>query len=251
MSQITRHRGVVEATGSRCIVVFRELPDQPDKALICYSDSIPEMYATSLARVVDGNGQGTKDLYEVLTREFTPDGGDFLTTLHNMGKLHTIDANKVQMQVTPSYNIRLDQLNAQIRGDDTPANDSNPDDLQKKLNPYKQQNEAEADINASGIAERLLMEADDFQQEADRKRNRAYELRPELKPAEPLISSEEIAALESQAVIEVAEVKEVSPTEFTIELEGVSQRKAIQELQEAWRAINKKDDKSTDEDSKE
>lgn len=231
MSNITRHYGTVEATGSRCIVVFRELPDNPQKALIVYRDSLPEIYALSLSRVVNGSGQNTKDLYEVLTREYTPDGADFLTTLHNLGKLHAVETSKIVMQVTPSYNIRLDQLNAQIRGDDTPQEETNKD-LQKKLNPYKEQNEAEADINAKGIAERLLMEAQDFENEALNKRNRAYELRPELKP---------------QTVVEdVIESVDTAKT-FSLDLEGVSQRKAIQQLQDFWRVVNGKKDSADSE----
>ena len=232
MTQIVKHRGTIPATGSRCIVVFRELPDDPNHALVCYTDSIPEAYAISLARVVDGHAaQSTKDLHEVLTREFTSDGRDFLTTLHLLGRLHKIRTSEVEMHPTPSYKIRLDLLNEQINGTAF-ENEQTVEDLQKKANPYAEASKAQDANDALGIAQRLLMEAEDFEGEANNKRERAYSLRPELRPEETNTS-------------EITEEVTSSGT-FSINLQGVTQREAVRLLQEEWRKVNKKESEVTD-----
>ena len=69
MSNVIRHKGVIKSSGSRCIVVYRELPDEPNYALVCYADSIPSVYSSGFSRVVDGVGQSSPDLSEVLSRE--------------------------------------------------------------------------------------------------------------------------------------------------------------------------------------
>ena len=221
MSNITRHYGTLVATGSRCFVAFRELPDNPTKALIIYRDSLPEMYAIGLTRIVDGVGQNTKDLYEVLSKEATVDGTDYLTTLHNLGKLHSVDTKEITMQVTPSYNVSLNELNDQLRNEVPTAVSS--DTLQAKLNPYGEQNTEDSDINATGIAENLLLQAQGCFVEGEAKRARAYELRPELKPA-PVVTE---AATDSAST-------------FSVDLGSMSQKKAIELLQEQWRAVNPK-----------
>ena len=234
MSEITRHKGVVEETGSRCIVVFREMPEDTEHALVVFADTVPEVYSTSLARIVDGVGQTTKDLYEVLHGEIAPDGRDFLSALHLTGKLRKVRCNKILMHITPSFNMRLSELNAQIRGETLHERPSESNDLQQKLNPYKQQNEVHDSEQKNGIAERLLMEAQDFEDEAQRKRNRAYELRPELK-----------VDIIDTPIQEIQEQKEVNPNLFTLDLTGLTQKEATKQIQDAWREINKKPDVPT------
>ena len=48
MAAFTRHIGRVPNTGARIVVVFRQLPDEPDQALIVYSDALTDRYHDDL-----------------------------------------------------------------------------------------------------------------------------------------------------------------------------------------------------------
>ena len=233
MSNIKRHKGIIKNTGSRCIVVFREIPDDPDHCLIIQQDALPEIYGLATAKVVDNEGQGSADLYEVLNRHSMPTGENMLSALHNNRLLRKYPTKNIVMQLTPEYNIQLDQLNAQIRGEpnETTVNDN---DIQSKFNPYAHRSADVERAESDGIAQRLIAEAEDLHFTADQKLERAYRLRPELRPAEPLISAEDIAALQAEAVPEFKEGT------ITIDLTSMSQRKATELLKEEWQRLNKK-----------
>lgn len=261
MADIVRHIGSFAASGTRAIVVFRELPEDEDHCLVLQADSLPEIFRDAVSHVVNHQGQHTKDLYEALHRETMPTGENMLGALHKYGLLTRTKASDILMHPTRNYNIRLDELNEQLRHADAPVVKADESDLQKKFNPYQEKAEQLDDADANNIAVRLLQEADDYKAEAERKIQRALELRPELAEsyAAHSIASEAVPVSvtempDSEALIVmnellerfpiapetvyVEEQKEASATEFTIELHGLSQRKATEAVKEAWRKAN-------------
>ena len=52
-----RHVGRVDSTGSRIVVVFRQLPDEPENALIVYSDALSDRYHDDLYPPLKPNHQ--------------------------------------------------------------------------------------------------------------------------------------------------------------------------------------------------
>lgn len=263
MSKITRHIGSYTNTGTRVIVVFREIPEDEGHCLVIESDSLPEFYRDAVSHVVSHGGQGTKDLYEVLHRETMPNGANMLQALHDHRLLHRVPTANVNMHPTRDYTVRLDELNTQLRAVDELDDNATPSDIQKKFNPYKEKAEALNEADANNIAVRLIQEADEYKAEAQRKLERAFELRPELQEQyaehsdastdepkalnvadlednEALVIMNELLErfpVEPETVF-IEDTREASDTEFTLELTGISQRKATEALKEAWAAAN-------------
>lgn len=250
---IVRHRGVITSTGTRCTVVFRELPKEPEYCLVFEADSLPEYFRDSIAQVVAREGQNTRDLYEVLHRHTLPNGENMLSALHEFRLLQRKPTKDITMMPTSEMKVGLDDLNLQIRELDGEKVERKPADIQEKFNPYAESAANLDSEEAVGIAARLLQEAEDLATESGRKRDQAYKLRPELAPA-PVVEvtevdvadMDEIKALELfeqlqdrfGGIIPVEVETNASDTEFNIELQGISQRKANELVKEAWRKAN-------------
>lgn len=85
MSNITRHVGI-DHLGNKLVVIFRELPEDPEHCLVVQSSTLPDIYHDNLMNVVESQeSQQTIDLYEVLSRRVFGDGSPMLQTLHVRG----------------------------------------------------------------------------------------------------------------------------------------------------------------------
>lgn len=222
MANITRHMGSIAATGSRVIVVFREIPDDIEHCLVVHADSLPESFRDAVSHVVSHTGQNTKDLFEALHRERMPNGENMLSALHKYGLLVTKPTNDVLMHPTRNYSVKLDELNEQLRLQEDPK--VNEADLQKKFNPYQEKSEHLDEKDSQNIAANLMLAADDLEAEATRKREQAFGMRPEMK--------------EKFESTRVATPVVANKNVFSIDLPGVSQRKATEALKEAWAIAN-------------
>lgn len=212
MAEIIRHKGYIQATGTRCAVVFRELPGDTEHCLILESDSLPEVYRDEVAKVVAKEGQKTKDLYEALNMQIMPTGENMLSALHNHRLLRRKATNEIVMQVTNNDTIRLDKLNDQLRALTDVSTVKQPQDIQAKLNPYEEVNDNVTEADAMNIAKNLLVQANDLELEVQKKRDRAYTLRPELRPVQDDGSEGE------------------SKTVFILETEGLTEKDALAQL---------------------
>ena len=62
-----KHVGRHSGTGQRLSVVFMQLPDEQENALVVYSDTLPDRYHDSFMEAIESNeGQAANSLYEVL-----------------------------------------------------------------------------------------------------------------------------------------------------------------------------------------
>jgi hypothetical protein len=112
-----RHVGM-DHLGNKLIIVFRELPDDPNSALVVFSNTLSEMYHDQLLRVVDSDdAQKEMDLYPVLTRRNFGDGAVMLNALHGKGLLKKIDVDQVKVVPMPNRSEELRTINNQIRKD--------------------------------------------------------------------------------------------------------------------------------------
>lgn len=269
MSKITRHIGSLPGIGSKVIVVFREVPDEPDNCLVILADSLPEVYRDAVAHVVDHRGQGTADLYEAFHAETMPTGENMLKALHEGRFLQKYKTQQVQMHLTRNDTMMLNELNEHLR-DVKEAEKAPTTDIQKKFNPYQDKAEDLDSADAQNIAGRLLQEATDLRIEAERKAERALKLRPELREeyeaANAPIIQEVPAALPTDAFALMEAVEQLSeldsltildgllqrhpmtapiPTDvsdedgkFVIDLREHSQRQALDKIKTAWREAN-------------
>jgi hypothetical protein len=189
---IVRHKGSIIGTGTRCTVVFRELPGDTGHCLIIEADSLPEVYRDAVARVTSNEGQATNDLCDILNRNVMPTGENMLGALHKYGLLKKRKVQDIMMHPDGNMQIRLDELNKQLAELSHISTTKQSSTLQDKYNPYEESSAIINESDSINIAQRLIKEAAEYESEATRKRERAYTLRPELKsnvPIEEVVTS--------------------------------------------------------------
>lgn len=243
---ITRHVGHVISTGTRCVVVFRELPGEIQSCLVYEADSMHEFYREPLTRVTMKEGQKTRDLYEVLNRHTFPDGQVMLTGMHKMGYLRKYETANIMMHIDGNTTIRLDNLNTQIRDQDAGIQTTNTNDIQDKFNPY----EDSTKLESMTVAQKLVAEADKLEQEAASKRKRAHALDPAVEIVEVDNRRQykiDIGDMPADRLVELFEElsdklgiqSQVGTPEGHVAIDmKVSQRQMLEAAKAEWRAQN-------------
>lgn len=181
---IIRHQGTMKNTGSRVFVIFRELPADRNKCLVCYRDALPEQYVHKVTDIVTGKGQHSTDLYKVMEHE-TLEQGQMLTVLHRMGYLSSVNTADVEMHTGDSGKIQLNVLNDAIR--QTSAETIKDGTVQ--YNPLET-NITEDFVEQGGIVKNLLAEAEKHEMLARTARERLYNLDPTYRPSSANVEDE-------------------------------------------------------------
>jgi hypothetical protein len=189
MSRFLKHVGK-DHLGKRVVVVFRELPDDPEHALVVYSDSLMEMLHDGLMRTVEsGPAQNTVNLYEALQRTNFADGSQMLNGLHQKGLLRKVKVDDITMEPMPNRTVPLRTVNEQIANGDVPATPApeaapeavdNPVVVDTDPNASKQPEEGTEEQKKS-LAESKLLQARLMEEDAKKLREEAYGLDPDLK----------------------------------------------------------------------
>ena len=180
--------------GNPCVVVFREIPNEPENCLIVVSSSLEERDHDDLMETVaSSEAQATGDVSEVLARRQMTNGEQLLNFLHFNKKLQKVPVSMVTLTPTPSQSVALAEVNAEIKKitNDPVAPVTDPGHLRED-NPATSQvnpSEAPAEVPVENPAQGLLLQADLMEQDAENllaeskaKRQEAYELDPSLKP---------------------------------------------------------------------
>jgi hypothetical protein len=165
MADIVKHVG--QYGQKKCVIVFREVPDETDNCLIVLSDGLEGRMHDELMAVVEGpEAQTAKDLADVLNRRQFSDGSNMLTQLHYAKRLTKVGTDMVDLTPLPGQRIGLAALNDELRKIETgyvpPTNDlSNETDLLEsaKQKPWSERTADEATAynqsqtrNASDVA---------------------------------------------------------------------------------------------------
>jgi hypothetical protein len=194
MAEVMKHVG--KFGNKPCVVVFRQVPNEPNNCLIVESGSLPDGKHDELMNVVASlEGQEANDVSEVLARRQFPDGTNILSDLHFSKKLQKVSTDMVFLTPTPNTRIALSEVNVEIGKIATGSNpllntQVNPDTL---LETQAADRIAEAsqptEADAPSVAENLLIQAELIQEDvnamlkdADAKRAEAYALDPSLAP---------------------------------------------------------------------
>jgi hypothetical protein len=209
-----RHLARIANTDQRIVVVFMQIPDREDHALVVSTDNLPPRWEQALMSVVESpEGQGDPNLGNVLARRLMPDTTDtVLQSLHQAGLLIPVPVNNVIMFPEPNRPFALRQIlqaMGKVLPDEYAAVDAlneaksakatapsqprtspvgqhktpvDPFANQEKFNPHTSNHNAQASENDIGIANGLLMEAQMLEQDAANKRERAYQHAPHLRP---------------------------------------------------------------------
>ena len=178
MATFIKHVGKHKGTSTRLSVVFMRLPDEPENALVVYSDALPDKYHDDFMSAVESpEGQSSRELYEVLTRKLFWHGGTMLDTLHNEGLLIKMPTNTIIMTPNGQTSIPLDELIEQMSDiEPVTATDTGPT-VQERME--EQVDQSLGDDNKR-IAQNLLIQAVMLEEEATKKRAEAVEYDPSL-----------------------------------------------------------------------
>lgn len=207
MSTQMKHVGKV---GEKpCVVLYREVPGEPEFALVVQTDNLPDAQHDALMNIVQSaEAQESNEISEVLDRRQFNDGSNMLQQLHFDKRIEKIRTNLIKLTPTPSTVIGLEEVNDEIR---KIGNNSNPplktDPIQPADNalneslsnpvvtesdPTLAQTNApivEGEVNESGVALNLLQQAALLEEDAralvsdaEAKKAEAYRLNPDLEP---------------------------------------------------------------------
>ena len=101
MAEVMKHVGKV---GEKpVVVVFREVPNEPDNALIVETGSLePDQHDALMNVIQSPEAQESNNVSEVLHRRTFPDGSNMLTSLHYSKKITKVPVNLVSLTPTPS-----------------------------------------------------------------------------------------------------------------------------------------------------
>ncbi len=184
----------------KCLVLFREVPGEPENALLIMTGELGATQHDELISVVDSDeAQANSDLAQVLNGRNFSDGRIMLQAIHSDGMITKAPVGEVTMTPTPNDNVPLKDLNesiAQIEAGkeaekpqiaDTTEIDAQRDAVRPNALTEREQEEQ------IGIARGLLEQADMIESDIERvqqqmmadansKREEAYARAPELKP---------------------------------------------------------------------
>jgi hypothetical protein len=185
MADIMKHVGSV---GDKpCVVVFREVPNEPENCLVVETDSLDSQKHDDLMNVVQSlEAQESNNISEVLARRQFTDGSNMLNDLHFSKKLTKVGVDLVNLTPLPGQKVSLKEVNVEINklqsGSNPPLNteiaDVNPETAEK----LTESAQPEFAANLLYEAELLERDAKQLQVEADAKRTEAYTLDPSLEP---------------------------------------------------------------------
>jgi hypothetical protein len=168
-----KHVGTHKGTNTRLSVVFLRLPDDPDYALVAYSDSLPDKYHDDFMSVLESpEGQSSKELYEILSRKVFWNGNNMLETLHQEGLLKKTAIDSIVMTPNSNTNMPLADLLKQM--EEISAGAKRPvDEGQTVQERITEQVDMSLEEDNKKIAQNLLIQAVMLEEEATKKRAEA------------------------------------------------------------------------------
>ena len=113
MPSITKH--VAKWNERKCLVLFREVPGEPENALLIMTGELSPTQHDELISVVDSDeAQTNSDLAQVLNGRNFSDGRVILQALHADGLITKAPVGEVIMLPTPKDEVPLTALNDSI-----------------------------------------------------------------------------------------------------------------------------------------
>lgn len=112
MSEIMKHIGHIANTGKRCAIVFLQIPERDDHALVVDTEAIPERIHDPLMSIIRSNeSQQARNLGDVLIRRMLPDSNiSLLQELHQLGYLQAQPVSNVNLSPRPNTVVSLKEV---------------------------------------------------------------------------------------------------------------------------------------------
>ncbi len=172
-----KHLGYDANTKRKYVVVFRELPNDTENALVVDSGSLTDRYHDGLMSAIESlEAQNNNDCYDVLNRKYFFDGESILQTLHRKNWLKKLPVENVILTPSPGKTVPLKEHNEALRVSQeafAPAPDQA--EMPRPSDPQQPMTEAEA---IKSNARNLIIQAQLMEEDARRKRAQAEQLVP-------------------------------------------------------------------------
>jgi len=190
----TKHVGRIVSTQQRVVVMFRQLPDEPNSCLLVDVQGLPDdMHNDLMNEVESAQAQQKPDFADHAHTHFFRDGRKMLETLHLEKKFIKLETDKVMMTPDNNTNIRLDELNEQLG-----TIESNPNVTEDQFNtmhkftsdavtvgdevkPATVTTKDDGVLDDFALAKGYVTQAEGMEAEAKNLRDQAYELIPRRK----------------------------------------------------------------------
>lgn len=186
MAKFTKHVGQVLSTQEKCIVIFRQVPGEPQNCLIVQTgDLTMEDHNDLLNELESVNGQQTDEFAKHIHTRFFRDGANMLQKLDSTNKLIKVPTNKIMMTPTVNDNIKLEELNKSLSQLNDPLGEQ-PKDVDTvvagdDVKPPSVSQKTDGVLDDIDLAKGFLSQADTMEAEAKNLREQAYELVPKRK----------------------------------------------------------------------
>lgn len=207
MSMNIKHVGKTH-TGKRCVVVFREVPDEAHNCLIVDTDALPDWMHDDVMNAVESPGaQQSNDFYEYAERTVLTDGTNMLQALHTTGRLQKVATDQITLTPNNEVSVGLTEINNIVRenkGDKSVVAPSTEQvsmagkDTTAPVMESAAAPRSNAGVSDTDLAKQFLAQAKGYETEAKSLKAQAYELAPGLKPG----PKKPAAKKESEAVSE-------------------------------------------------
>jgi len=114
MAKFIKHIGI-NGQGKKVVIVFREVPGDPDQCLVIPTETLPALYHDDLIRAIESNtAQESNDPSAFLFRQVFHDGTNMLNTIHQRGWMVKVPAKSVVITPTPGVELNLVELNREL-----------------------------------------------------------------------------------------------------------------------------------------
>lgn len=188
----------VAKAGSRdCVVVYRQVPpNEPNNCLVVYIDSLEQDMQDEFMNVVHGiEAQNDPELFNVLFRRSFPDGRNMLYALNEDKKITKLGTNQVMLIPQPGTSVSLEAVNIEIdkiKGGLIPLKTQVNPDIYGDTTRFSP-DALKTDEDRENAAKTLLYQAEGMKQDGEQlleearvKREEAYKLSPDLRPAKKI-----------------------------------------------------------------
>jgi len=170
-----------------CVVVFREVPNEPENCLIVESASLDDSKHDDLMNVIASlEAQESNNVSDVLSRRQFSDGTNMLNDLHFSKKMIKVAVDMVYLTPTPSQKIPLKDVNVEINKLESGSNPSMNTEVDPATlatpNPVEVTGDASAAEGLLVQAEMIEQDAKQLMEDAKSKKAEAYKLDSSLKP---------------------------------------------------------------------
>ena len=200
-----KHVGQIINTQRRCVVVFREVPDEPENCLIVDTDALQDWMHDDVINAVESPGaQASPNFYEYAQRSMFTDGSNMLQTMNARNLLQKVRTDNIMMTPNQTSQVKLNELNdiireqsggapvvapelmgeADMQGKDTSPVVTEAVEYAEGTKYAEAQTPAPTDgvMGDEDVAKGMISQAEYFEGEAKRLREEAYALDDSLRP---------------------------------------------------------------------